>query len=329
MKRLGILALSMLCLMANAAFGQTVDKYPSKPVKIIVPYAPGGATDIVARILADQLGKSLGQSFFVENKPGAFGIIAVEYMARSPADGYTLLIGNVSTNTISPIIYADKFKIDYAKDVAPITNVVDIPAFLVASTKNFDVKSVPELIAYAKKNPGQVRYGTVGPGSYPHYDMAYFAKRAGDLDLIALPNKSGASGVINDMLNGSTQVAFLNVASTASQIIAGNMRPLAVVNHARLPDYPDVPTMQEIGFAGVGTIAWQALFAPGGTPKPLLQAIFTATVEAMKSQAVSEAFKKQGFIENPNASPDDARKWVAGEMDTWRKITSEVKIETE
>jgi len=207
--------------------------------------------------------------------------------------------------------------------------VVDIPAFLVASTKNFDVKSVPELIAYAKKNPGQVRYGTVGPGSYPHYDMAYFAKRAGDLDLIALPNKSGASGVINDMLNGSTQVAFLNVASTASQIIAGNMRPLAVVNHARLPDYPDVPTMQEIGFAGVGTIAWQALFAPGGTPKPLLQAIFTATVEAMKSQAVSEAFKKQGFIENPNASPDDARKWVAGEMDTWRKITSEVKIETE
>jgi len=329
MKRLGILALSMLCLMANAAFGQTVDKYPSKPVKIIVPYAPGGATDIVARILADQLGKSLGQSFFVENKPGAFGIIAVEYMARSPADGYTLLIGNVSTNTISPIIYADKFKIDYAKDVAPITNVVDIPAFLVASTKNFDVKSVPELIAYAKKNPGQVRYGTVGPGSYPHYDMAYFAKRAGGLDLIALPNKSGASGVINDMLNGSTQVAFLNVASTASQIIAGNMRPLAVVNRARLPDYPDVPTMQELGFAGVGTIAWQALFAPGGTPKPLLQTIFTATVEAMKSQAVSEAFKKQGFIENPNASPDDARKWVAGEMDTWRKITSEVKIETE
>jgi len=329
MKRLGIFALSMLCLMANAAFGQTVDKYPSKPVKIIVPYAPGGATDIVARILADQLGKSLGQSFFVENKPGAFGIIAVEYMARSPADGYTLLIGNVSTNTISPIIYADKFKIDYAKDVAPITNVVDIPAFLVASTKNFDVKSVPELIAYAKKNPGQVRYGTVGPGSYPHYDMAYFAKRAGGLDLIALPNKSGASGVINDMLNGSTQVAFLNVASTASQIIAGNMRPLAVVNRARLPDYPDVPTMQELGFAGVGTIAWQALFAPGGTPKPLLQTIFTATVEAMKSQAVSEAFKKQGFIENPNASPDDARKWVAGEMDTWRKITSEVKIETE
>jgi len=329
MKRSEILALCVLWLATAAAFGQTPDRYPSKPVKIIVPYAPGGATDIVARILADQLGKSLGQSFFVENKPGAFGIIAVEEMARASADGYTLLIGNVSTNTISPIIYADKFKINYAKDVAPVTNLVDIPAFLAATTRNFDVKSVPELIAYARENPGQVRYGTVGPGSYPHYDMAYFAKRAGDLDLVVLPNKAGASGVINDMLNGSTQVAFLNVASTAAQIKAGNMRPLAVVNRERLPDYPDVPTMQELGFAGVGTIAWQALFAPGGTPKPTLQLIYAATVDAMKAPAVNDAFKKQGFIEQPNASPDDAGKWIAGEMDTWRKITSEVKIETE
>ncbi len=333
MKRLGILVLSVLCLAAttviNAAVAQAQDKWPSKPVKIIVPYAPGGATDIVARILADQLGKNLGQSFFVENKPGAFGIIAVEDMARAPDDGYTLLIGNVSTNAISPIIYASKFKIDYAKDVAPVTNVVDIPAFLVATTKNFEVKSVAELIDYAKKNPGKVRYGTVGPGSYPHYDMAYFAKRAGDLDMVALPNKAGASGVINDMLNGSTQVAFLNVASTASQIKAGNMRPLAVVNHARLPDYPDVPTMAEAGFAGVGTIAWQALFAPGATPPPLLQAINAATRDAMKAPAVGQAFKKQGFIEDASASPDAARKFIAGEMDAWRKITSEVKIETE
>jgi tripartite-type tricarboxylate transporter receptor subunit TctC len=329
MKRLGILALALLCLAAGAAFGQAADKYPSKPVKIIVPYAPGGATDIVARILADQLSKSLGQSFFVENKPGAFGIIAIEDMAHSPADGSTLMIGNVSTNAITPIIYPQKFNIDYAKDVAPITNVVDIPAFLVATTKNFDVKSVAELIAYAKKNPGQVRYGTVGPGSYPHYDMAYFTKRAGGLDMVAIPNKAGASGVINDMLNGSTQVAFLNAASTAPQIKAGNMRALAVVNHARLPEYPDVPTMQDLGFAGVGTIAWQGLFAPAGTPKEILQAIFNATVEAMKAQAVSEAFKKQGFIDDPNASPDDAKRWLAGQMDAWRKITSEVKIETE
>ena len=329
MRRLGIFALSLLCLAVGAGLAQAQDKYPSKPIKIIVPYVPGGATDIVARILADQMGKSLGQSVIVENKPGAFGIIAIEDMVKAGADGYTVMIGNVSTNAISPIIYPQKFKIDYAKDVVPITNVVDIPAFLVATTKNFDAKSVPELIAYAKNNPGQVRYGTVGLGSYPHYDMAYFAKRAGDLDMIAIPNKAGATGVINDMLNGSTQVTFLNVASSGPQVKAGSLRALALVNHARLPDFPDVATMQELGFPGVGTIAWQGLFAPAGTPQPVLQAIFDATVAAMKEPAVVEAFRKQTFNTVPNTSLADAKTWLAGQMDTWRKITSEVKIETE
>ena len=329
MKRLAILALSLLALAATTMSGHAQDKYPSKQIKIIVPYVPGGATDIVARILAEQMGKSLGQSVIVENKPGAFGIIAIEDMVKSGADGYTLMIGNVSTNAITPIIYPSKFKIDYAKDVVPITNVVDIPAFLVATTKNFDVKSLSDLIAYAKKNPGQVRYGTVGPGSYPHYDMAYLAKRAGDLDMIAIPNKAGATGVINDMLTGSTQVTFLNVASSTPQVKAGNLRPLAVVNHTRLPDFPDVATMQELGFDGVGTIAWQGLFAPAGVPKPVLQTIFDATVAAMREPAVVEAFKKQSFNTVPNKSLDDAKTWLAGEIARWQKITSEVKIETE
>jgi tripartite-type tricarboxylate transporter receptor subunit TctC len=328
MKRLGILAVSLVCLAAGAAFGQAADKYPSKPVRIIVPYGPGGATDIVARILADQLGKSLGQSFYVENKPGAFGIIAIEDMVRSGADGYTLMIGNVSTNAITPIIYAQKLNFDYLKDVVPITDTVDIPAFLVAS-KTFAPSNVNDLIAYAQKNPGQLRYGTVGPGSYPHYDMAYFAKRAGDLDMISVPNKSGASGVINDMLTGSTQVAFLNVASTLPQVRAGNLHPLAVVDHSRLPEFPDLPTMQDAGFSGVGTIAWQGLFAPAGTPQDVLQAIFNATIAAMNTPEAGDAFKKQGFNIVPNASLADAKTWLAQQMDTWRKITSEVKIETE
>ncbi len=318
---------ALACLVAAAGTARAQDKYPSKPIKIVVPYVPGGATDIVARILADQLGKNLGQTVFVENKPGAFGIVAIEDMVKSGADGYTLMIGNVSTNAITPIIYPQKFKIDYAKDVVAITDVVDIPAMLVATTKNFDVKSVAELIDYAKKNPGKVRYGTVGPGSYPHYDMEYFAKRAGGLEMTAIPNKAGATGVINDMLNGSTQVTFLNAASAGPQVKAGGLRALAVVNHARLPDFPDVPTMQELGFPGVGTIAWQGLFAPAATPKPVLQTVFNATVAAMKSPAVSEAFQKQLFNTVPNASLDDAQKWLAGEMDTWRKITGEVKIE--
>ena len=329
MRFMKILLAALLCTAAGAAFGQAPDKYPSRPVKIVVPYAPGGATDIVARILADQLGKALGQSFFVENKPGAFGMLAIEEMVHSPADGYTLMIGNVSTNAITPIIYAQKLTFDYIKDVVPITNTVDIPAFLVATTKNFDVNTVPQLVDYAKKNPGQVRYGTVGNGSYPHYDMAYFAKRAGDLDMVAIPNKAGASGVINDMLSGSTQVAFLNLASTAPQVKAGSLRPLALVDHARLPDYPDLPTMQEIGYPGVGTVAWQALFAPAGVPKDVLQKIFDATVAALKSPEAADSFHKQTFNIVPNASLADAKTWLAQQMDTWRKITTDVKIDTE
>ena len=324
-----LLLAALLSVAAGAAFGQSSDKYPSHPVKIIVPYAPGGATDIVARILADQLSKSFGQQFYVESKPGAFGMLAIEEMVKSPADGTTLMIGNVSTNAITPIIYASKMSFDYMKEVVPITNVVDIPAFLVATKKNFDVTTVPQLVDYAKKHPGQVRYGTVGNGSYPHYDMAYFAKRAGDLDLVAIPNKAGASGVINDMLTGSTQVAFLNVASTAPQVKAGSLQPLAVVNHARLADFPDLPTMQELGYPGVGTIAWQALFAPAGVPKDVLQTIFNATVAAMKTPEAAAAFQKQTFNSVPNSSLADAKTWLAQQMDTWRKITSEVKIEAE
>ena len=135
--------------------------------------------------------------------------------------------------------------------------------------------------------------------------------------------------MINDMITGDTQASFLNVASTAAQIKAGKLRPLALVNHQRLPEFPDVPTMQEIGFPGVGTIAWQGLFAPAGTPKDVQQTIFNAVTDAMKAPSVSDAFKKQSFNTVPSKSLDDAKVWLAGQLDAWRKITSEVKVETE
>jgi tripartite-type tricarboxylate transporter receptor subunit TctC len=328
MKRLCLIAASLLCLVFGGLEAGAQDKFPSKPVKILVPYAPGGATDIVARIVGEQMRQLLGQSFVVENKPGAFGILAIEEMARARPDGYTLQVGNVTTNAISPVIVPDKFKINYERDVAPVTNLIDVPAFLVITTTNFAVKDVKELIEYAKKNPGKLRYGTVGAGSYPHYDMAFFAKRAGDLDMIAIHNKAGAAGVINDMLTGDTQAAFLNVASTAAQVRAGKIKPIAVVNHQRLADYPDVPTMQEVGFPGVGTIAWNAMFAPAGTPKPVLEALHKAAVAAMAAPAAKDALSKQNFNIVPSKSVDEAKTWLAGEIGAWKKITSEVKIET-
>jgi len=326
MNRLVTMVFAALLLSAGAATAQ--DKYPSRAVKVIVPYAPGGATDIVARIVGDEFQKVTGQPFVVLNKPGAFGMLAIDEMVKAAPDGYTLMIGNVSTNSITPIIYAKKMNLDYAKSVVAVSNLVDVPAFLLVTTAdNFPVKSASELIAYAKKNPGKVRYGTVGIGSYPHYDMAYFAKRAGELDLVALPNKNGASGVIQDMLRGDVQAAFLNVASTAGQVQAGKFRAVAVVNRTRLKEYPDTPTMKEIGYADVGTVAWNGLFAPAATPKPVLDALFAAVSKALKSPEAIEKLQKQNFNVVPNKSLADAKVWLDGEMKHWQTITSSVKID--
>jgi tripartite-type tricarboxylate transporter receptor subunit TctC len=328
MKRLGVMLLSVLLLALGANAAAAQEKYPNRPVKVLVPYAPGGATDIVARIIGDELQKITGQPFLIINKPGAFGVLAIEEMMKADPDGYTLMIGNVSTNAITPVIYAKKLSTDYGKSVTAVTNLVDVPAFLIVSTANgFPPKSVPELIAYAKQNPGKVHYGTVGIGSYPHYDMAYFAMRAGDLDMAGLPNKNGAAGVIQDMLRGDAQAAFLNVASTAGQVQAGKLRPLAVVNRARLPDYPDVPTMQEIGFADVGTVAWNGLFAPAATPRPVLDSLFHAVSMALEIPEVMKKFEQQHFNIVPNKSLDDAHAWLIGEMDHWRDITNTVKVD--
>lgn len=328
MKRLSVILLTAACLTLGMATASAQDKYPNRPVKVIVPYAPGGATDIVARLVGDAFQKVTGHGFVVLNKPGAFGLLAIDELVKSEPDGYTLMVGNVSTNAITPIIYAKKMNSDYQKTVVAVTNLIDVPAFLLVTTANdFPPKTVAELIAYAKKSPGKVNYGTVGVGSYPHYDMAYFAKRAGDLDMVGLPNKNGASGVIQDMLRGDVQAAFLNVASTAGQVQAGKFRPLAVVNRTRLADYPNVPTMKEAGFPDVGTVAWNGLFAPAATPKPVLEAIFKAVNQALQSPELIEKLKKQNFNIVPSKSVADAHAWLVGEMKHWQTITSAVKID--
>jgi tripartite-type tricarboxylate transporter receptor subunit TctC len=327
MRRAQSLLFALCVGLASAALPAAAqDKYPAKPVRIIVPYAPGGATDIVSRVLGEQLRVILGQPFVTENKPGAFGIVAIEEMARAKPDGYTLMIGNVSTNAITPVVFPKKFAIDYDKDVAPVARLVDIPEFLLVTTKDFPPKTIAEFVDHAKKNKGKVRYGSVGIGSYPHYDMAFFAAKAG-LDMIHIPNKAGASGVVKDMAIGDVQAAFLNVASTAALIKAGQIRPLALVNEKRLPDYPDVPTMAEVGYAGVGTMAWQAMFAPGATPKEVIDTLNKAILEAMNAPNVKDAFNKQGFNIVPSASAEEARGWLRGEMEAWKKITDEVKID--
>ena len=325
MKRLTLVLLSTLAL-AYVGPAAAQDKYPSKPVKIIVPYAPGGGTDITSRLFGDQLKNILGQQFVVENKPGAFGILAIEEMARAKPDGYTLMVGNVSTNAITPVLFKKKFQIDFEKDVVSVTRFNIFPSFLLVTTTNFTVKDAADLVAQAKKNPGKIRYTSAGVGSFPHYDMEIFARRAG-VDMIHIPNKTGAAGMLNDLVVGDAQVAFLNSASSASMIKAGKLKPLAVCAEQRVPGYPDVPTMAEAGFAGVGTLHWQSMLAPAQTPKPVLDTLFKAIIEASKQPALKEAFDKQLVSIKTSDSPEEAKTWLKSELDAWRKITAEVKIE--
>jgi len=181
-------------------------------------------------------------------------------------------------------------------------------------------------VDHSKKNPGKVRFTSAGVGSFPHFDMEVFARRAG-LDMVHIPNKTGAAGMINDLVVGDAQVATLNAASSAAMIKAGKLRPLAVLAEARLKDYPDVPTLAEAGFPNVGTLHWQSMLAPAATPKPVLDTLFKAIQEAAKKPELLEAFGKQLVSVKPNESLEESQKWLNGELATWRKITAEVKID--
>ncbi|HYZ44311.1 MAG TPA: tripartite tricarboxylate transporter substrate binding protein [Xanthobacteraceae bacterium] len=323
MQRLTTLLLLVLALGGADAAAQ--DKYPAKPVKVVVPFGPGSATDIVMRIVGEQMRPILGQPLLIENKPGAFGILAIEEMARSKPDGYTLQIGNPGTNVLTPIIYKKKFKIDYDKDVTLVTRLSEVPLVLGATTKDFPPKTYAEFIAYAKANPGKVRYASVGVGSNNHYDMEAFARWAG-LVLVHLPNKGGGAAITNDLVTGDAHVALLNAASSMGVVKAGQVRALAIMSDQRVPQYADVPTLMELGYPNAKGL-WSALYAPAATPRDVLEIVRAAAVQALASEQVTSAFKQQMIRAVPSASIADAQAWNTTELAYWKKVTDEVKIE--
>jgi tripartite-type tricarboxylate transporter receptor subunit TctC len=207
-----------------------------------------------------------------------------------------------------------------------VGRIATLPSFLIATAKDFPPKTVAELVSHAKQNPGKLRYSSAGVGSFPHFDMEIFAKKAG-LDMVHIPVKAGAAGMLNDLVNGDVQIAFINVATTAAMVKAGSLRPLAVVSEKRLPEYPDVPTMTEAGYPNVGTLHWQSMLAPAATPKEIVETLHRTMSQALAAQEVLDAFKKQLIQATPNKSTTDAKNWLKDELAQWRRITSEVKIE--
>jgi tripartite-type tricarboxylate transporter receptor subunit TctC len=306
---------ALLFCMAAAFNAAAQEPYPSKPVRILVPYGPGGATDIIARIVAAKLGESLGQSFVVENRPGANGNLALEAAAKAAPDGYTLMIGNVSTNAINENIYAQSLSIKPSRDLAGIAKLVEIPHIVVASAA-LPASNIAELIALAKKEPGKINFASVGMGSYPHLDMERFMKAAG-VQFTHVPYKGGAGQAIPAMVAGEVQLAFFNMASLLPHIRSGRLKALAAIPTQRLPELPNVPTLAEQGFPGIGTNAWQGMFAPAATPKATVDRLHAAVVAVLTRPDQKDALAKQMMSVEVSKSPQEFTEQVRRETQAW------------
>jgi len=317
--------LAFSCLLALTTQAPAQSQFPNKPIRIVVPYAPGGLTDVVARLFAEQVRKILNNPVFVENKPGASGILAIEEMARARPDGHTLMIGNISTNGLTPVLLAKKLKIDYDKDVQIVARLVDVPVFFLATTTDFPPKTFAEFLAYARANPGKVRFGSAGVGSYQQVNTAILAKRAG-LDMVHIPFKDGGAPILRDLSNGDIHVSWFNITNPVGMMKEGRVRPLAVAAPQRLKEYPDVPTIQELGFPDVKPIQWSAAFAPAGVPQPIVATLHETFARASTAPEMAEAFHKGGMVPTAQSSLPDAQAWIRQEMAAWHRVVEELQI---
>lgn len=315
-------AAALLCTAGMT--GARATGYPDHAIKIIVPLAPGGATDTVARVLAKYLSTDLGQPVIVENRLGAGGVIGMDAAVRSAPDGYTLFVGNVSTNALNQTIYADELRYKPEDALTGVSMLATIPHLLIASAK-FPPKTVGELIAYAKGHPGAVNHASPGVGSYSMLDMLTFERAAG-LQMVHVPYNGGAGQYLTALVSDEVQIAFLNASSVIEMVKAGRLRALAATTATRLPELPDVPTMAEAGFPGIGTNAWQGLFAPAGTPKPVVARLYASVVKALAQEEVKQTFAKSLIDPAPSASPEAFTAFVKGESVRWAKVVSDLHV---
>jgi tripartite-type tricarboxylate transporter receptor subunit TctC len=325
MDKLSRLLVVIACAFA-ASTVNAAEKFPQRPVRLIVPYAPGGATDITARLLQTGISELWGQPVIVDNRAGASGTIAIELAARAAPDGYTLQVGNVSTNAINETTFA-ALKVKPSRDLTGVTNLIQLPHLWVVSTA-VPAGTLKEFADYARKSGGKLNYGSAGVGSYPHLDTVKLLKQMG-VELTHVPYKAGAAGMIPAIMGNEIQFMFINMASSLSNIRAGRIKPLATTWPTRRPELPNVPTVAESGYPGFGTNAWNGLFAPAGVPKPLLQRIHADVVKVMETPATKEALAKVFMTGVVNRSPEEFQQFVLTEIKTWGKIVIENNIKVE
>jgi tripartite-type tricarboxylate transporter receptor subunit TctC len=305
-----------LVFFAGQVLGQS---YPARSIRLVVGFAPGGAADLVARTLQEPLQRNLGQPIVVDNRPGAGSSIAAEHVAKSAADGYTLLIASPSSILVNPLLSPNN-PFDPLKELAPVSKVTSSP-LVVAVNPAVGVTSLRELIELAKKNPGKLNYATSGNGSAPHMAAVLFRRVAG-VDIVHVPYKGGAPAV-QSVLAGDTQLSFATPPSVLPMVQAGRLRALAVTSRSRTPLVPGVPGMAEAGLPDYELSFWYGFFVPTATPAEVTRRLYAATSEALRAPSVGPALGREGTEVSGSASPADFAAFLRQEAPLWARLVRE------
>ena len=317
--RLAVAVLTALCCSGIAQ--AQAPAWPAKPIRLVIGFAPGGAADFVARTLAEPLSRSLGQQVVVENRAGAGSSLAADFVAKAPADGYTLLIASPSSISVNPALNP---KLSYgAKDLLPVSRITASP-LVVAVNPKAGIGSIQELIALAKKAPGSLNYTSSGNGSAPHLGAAHFSHVAG-VEMVHIPYKGGAPA-IQGVVAGDAHLTFGTPPSVLPMVQAGRLRALAVTSLNRTPLVPDVPGMSEAGLPGYSMSFWYGLFVPVGTPPELIKKIFDAAQEAMQRPEVKAALAREGTEVSLSKSPEEFAAFLNEDNRFWGRLVKEAGV---
>ena len=319
-RRLTHLATVALFALVGTAFAQ----FPDRPVKVVAPSTPGDAPDIIARALADKLGAALGQPVVVENRPGAGGVVGSEFVAKAPADGYTLIMGNAGSHGINAALYP-KLPYDPVRDFAPVALVATSPNVMVVNP-SVPATTIAEFIAYAKANPGKLNYASGGNGSSAHLSAELFKQMAG-IEMMHIPYK-GASPAIADVIAGNAQVFIGNLPPVLPQIKAGKLRALGVTTLARSAELPDVPTISEAGLPGYETVAWFGVFAPAATPRAVVMRLNGEINRIVATPEFRETLSRLGTVPAPG-TPESYSTRIAADVAKWKRVVADGNIKVD
>jgi tripartite-type tricarboxylate transporter receptor subunit TctC len=322
LRRRRLLAGAAAFAAAPALRAQT--SWPSKPVRFLVPFAPGGTSEIVARSVAAELTRQLGQSVFVENKPGGAGVVAMAEAAKAPPDGHTIILGHVGTLAVNPYMLATQ-PYDVNKDFVPVTLLAKVPNVFVIHP-DVPAKNFREFVAYVKKNPGRLSYGSAGNASAGHLAMEYLKLVTG-MFITHIPYR-GTGPQLTDLLAGRTQASSAGMPALGAHIRAGKLRPIAVGTHERIAALPDVPTVQEMGYKDFETSQWYGILAPAGTPADIVRRLQEESNKALRSSAVTERFATDNAVGGGGPSSEFAA-FIAREQKIWSDIVRRARIKAD